>query len=255
VIYDTFMLGDELDILECRLRELESFPDLKHVIIEADVAHRGFSKPLWFAEHRERFSEWDDRIIHVMVKADELPTDENPWSRELAQREFSKRGLGNSLWGDVVLHGDCDEIPRVDALQKVLEGGVYPVVLAQRLCQYAVDWVHPQTWQGTIVTRARSVGSFAELRGMRNSLSRVDDGGSHLSWMGGTETHVRKLGTHCHLEMTKATEDALRSGEWLREGMHSDGSKLIAVDVDGTWPQWVWKRECPASWFRPRDGE
>lgn len=246
------MLNDELDILECRLRELESIPDLKHVIVEADVAHRGYSKPLWYTENRERFAEWSDRIIPVTVRADQLPRGGDPWSRELAQREFSKYGLEGADWHDVVLHGDCDEIPRVDVLLDAVATGGLPVVLAQRLCQYAADWVHPLTWQGTIVTRARSVGSFAQLRGMRNSLHRVSDGGSHLSWMGGTETHVRKLGSHCHLEMTGETEAALRSGEWLREGMHSDGQKLSAVDVDSTWPQWVWKRECPQSWFRPR---
>lgn len=253
MIYDTFMFGDELDILECRLRELESVPDLMHVIVEAEIAHRGYSKPLWYAENRERFSAWSDRIIHVAVRAGELPGGDDPWSRELAQREFAKRGLTGAGWLDTVLHGDCDEIPDAGTLLTAVADGGLPFVLSQRLCQYAADWVHPLPWQGTIVTRARSVGSFAGLRGMRNSLHRVSDGGSHLSWMGGTETHVRKLGSHCHLEMTQATEDALRSGEWLREGMHSDGHRLIGVDVDSTWPQWVWKRECPESWFRPRN--
>lgn len=252
VIYDTFMFGDELDILECRLREMESVPDLKHVIVEADVAHRGYSKPLWYAENRERFSAWGDRIVHVSVSADELPRGDDPWSRELAQREFAKRGLEGAGWHDVVLHGDCDEIPRADVLLEAMAEGGMPFVLAQRLCQYAADWVHPFTWQGTVVTRARSVGSFAQLRGMRNSLHRVADGGSHLSWMGGTDAHVAKLESHCHLEMTLATEEALRLGVWLREGMHSDGHKLAGVDVDSTWPQWVHKRECPESWFRPR---
>jgi len=255
VIWDSFMFGDELDVLECRLRELEGVDDLVHVIVEAEIAHRGFRKPLHYMWNRERFAPWADRIIHVHVKADELPRGDDPWSRELAQREFVKRGLADAEWNDVVLHGDCDEIPRAGTLREIVGAGTYPVVLQQRLCQYAVDWVHPLPWHGTIVTKVRSAGSFARLRGVRNSLPAVGDGGSHLSWMGGTAAHIAKLDVHCHLEMTKDTEDALRSGVWLREGMHSDGHRLAGVDVDETWPQWVWKRECPASWFRPRDEE
>jgi hypothetical protein len=254
VIYDTFMLGDELDVLECRLRELESVPDLVHVIVEAGVAHRGFEKPFHYAENQERFSAWSERIINVRVGADVLPSGSDPWSRELAQREFAKQGLTEAAWGDVVLHGDCDEIPRVEALEAAIAGRG-AVVLSQRLCQYAVDWVHPETWQGTIVTRARSVGSFADLRGMRNSLHRVSDGGSHLSWMGGLEAHRRKLGTHCHLEMTQEMQDGIHSGRYFREGLHADGRKLRTVEVDDTWPRWVYDRECPGNWFRDGNGD
>lgn len=260
MIYDSFMFSDELDILECRLTELQDIPDLVHVIVEAEITHRGNPKPLYYTENRKRFAAWKDRIRFVTVSADDLPAagrDPNPWSREFAQREFTRWGLGDARGSDWLLHGDCDEIPSPAALRQVTEAFVHPVpcVLQQRLCQYAVDWVHPLPWHGTIVTRVRSAGGFAALRMLRNSLPFVPAGGNHLSWMGGTEQHIRKLDTHCHLEMTEATKAALRSGEWLREGRHSDGHKLQAADVDETWPRWVRERECPASWFRPRDGE
>lgn len=244
------MLGDELDILECRLRELEEVPDLVHVLVEAAVTHRGNPKPYYFAENQERFSAWRERIIRVMVPEGELPTDPDPWSREYAQREFAKEGLREAKRGDIILHGDADEIPNVAALR---ENPAYPVAFQMRLCQYAVDWVHPLPWHGTIRTRYGTFNSFAHLRTMRNSLTPLPNAGSHLSWMGGTETHIRKLGLHCHLEMTQATEEALRSGQWLREGIHSDGHKLNAVDVDDTWPRWVHERKCPENWFRPRE--
>lgn len=255
------MLFDELDILECRLTELQDIPNLKHVIVEAEVAHRGYPKPLYFMENRERFAPWKDRIIPVIVKANGLPSlseNTDPWSREYAQREYAREGLKDAAGGDWLLHGDADEIPSPSALQAVTGSLLHypaPCVLQQRLCQYAVDWVHPFPWHGTIITRVRSAGKFAGLRDMRNALSKVPGGGTHLSWMGGTPAHVRKLDVHCHLEMTQATEDALRSGEWLREGRHSDGHKLIAVDADERWPRWVRERKCPESWWRPREEE
>ena len=86
--YDTIMFGSaesEIDILECRLRELESIPDLHHVIVEAEVTHRGDPKPLWFKKHEERFSPWAERITYIRVPADALPSvkeNPSPWSRE-----------------------------------------------------------------------------------------------------------------------------------------------------------------------------
>jgi Glycosyltransferase family 17 len=257
MIYDTFMFNDELDILECRLRELENVPDLVHVLVESEIGHRGYAKSLHYDDSRERFSPWSDRIRHVIVEAFEMPDAEqypDPWIRERAQREFVKRGLPSGWNRDILLHGDVDEIPDPVTLQEVVRRGNYPVALSQRLCQYAVDWVHPLPWHGTIVTPVRSAGSLATLRDRRNSLPVVTSGGNHLSWMGGTDAHILKLAQHCHLEMTSETEDAIISGKWLRDGMHSDGHKLIPVDVDESWPRWVQERKCPASWFRPREG-
>ena len=66
-IFDSFMFGRELDMLECRLVELEPVKNLVHVIVEARVDHQDHPKPLYFAEHRERFAPWADRIVHVVA--------------------------------------------------------------------------------------------------------------------------------------------------------------------------------------------
>jgi Glycosyltransferase family 17 len=256
-VYDTFMYGGEADILECRLRELDDSPVDRFVIVEAELTHRGDPKPLYFREDEARFRPWSGRITYIPVEADLLPSraqNPDPWSREHAQREFAALGLADAALGDIILHGDCDEIPSRNAIGRVLASEeLLPLVLQMRLAQYAADWVHPLPWNGTIATRKRSIGTFAGLRALRNSLPALADAGTHLSWMGGTDAHVQKLGLHCHLEMTAATEAALRSGRWLREGLHSDGHKLTPADVDSTWPQWVYHRECPASWWRPRE--
>lgn len=258
MIWDTMIFGGEADVLECRLRELENVPSLHHVIVEAGVTHRGDPKPLWFEKYKDRFAPWGDRITYVRVPADALPSvqeNPSPWSREDALREYCHAGLNEAEPDDIVLHGDVDEFPAPGALTALSSGKElpFPVVFQMRLCMYAADWLHPLPWHGTIRTRVRAAGSFAELRRMRNGLPTVMDGGSHLSWMGGTQVHAAKIDTTCHTEMTEATKEALRSGEWLREGQHSDGHKLEPVDVDETWPRWVFERGCPSSWFRPRE--
>ena len=83
-LWDTFLFGDELDILECRLTEYADTDVYRHVIVEADKDRQGHRKPLYFQENMDRFAPFLDRIIHVPVK---LTADGN-WGRlaEAAER-------------------------------------------------------------------------------------------------------------------------------------------------------------------------
>ena len=85
-VVDTFMFYNELDILELRLETLDPWVD-RFVLVEAEVNHIGGSKELFFEKNKERYAKWLDKIVHVVVSADEAPKDENPWSREKFQRE------------------------------------------------------------------------------------------------------------------------------------------------------------------------
>ena len=64
LVVDTFMMSDELDMLECRLTELEGVVDL-FVIAEADVTHSGAPKPFHYADNVDRFARWADRIVEA----------------------------------------------------------------------------------------------------------------------------------------------------------------------------------------------
>jgi hypothetical protein len=92
-IVDTFMFNNELDILQMRLEELYNAVD-HFVLVEAKVDHQDHPKPLHYAENRERFKPWADKIVHVI--AGDMPTkaqDNDPWAREHAQREFIADGV------------------------------------------------------------------------------------------------------------------------------------------------------------------
>ncbi len=140
--FDVFMFRDEVDLLECRLTELQDVPDLVHVIIEADVTHGG-NRPREFVypDHRARFEPWAERIVYV--QATDLPDGPDAWDREHAQREWGWQAL--RAWDaqpdDIVLHGDLDEIPDPLAARWVKPRGV--VRFRQRLYSFAVDWLHP----------------------------------------------------------------------------------------------------------------
>jgi Glycosyltransferase family 17 len=251
-IFDAFLFDNELDMLECRLTEMDGQDVYRHVLVEATVTHRGAPKPLYYQENKDRFAAWADKIIAVTVT--DLPDSRNPWDREFAQREECVRGLlaGGAGLDDVVLHGDVDEIPRWHGVLIAANAGA-PMAFQQRHYMYAADWQYPATWwYGTIAAPLSQVSGFQELRAKRNLLPWTADAGWHFSWLGGLEEQRRKLGVHCHLEMTPAEHERIASGRALREGAHHGGEQMVPVEVDGTWPKYIRERRCPPSWFRPR---
>ena len=253
-IFDTCMVNDELDMVECRLTELENIPNLVHVFVEADVDHQDHPKPYHLTENLDRFEQWKDRL--VVVRATGLPTAaENPdaWSREHGQREWVGVGLRtlDVQDDDVILHGDLDEIPREVVARNVRPRGF--VAFEMRCYSMAVDWMHPDPWPGTVAALARNIATFSGMRDARNKAPRLPDAGWHLGWLGGPEAQLRKLNSFCHPEIAARTLDGIERNHWLEQGWHVDGKKLVPVDVDSSWPRWVAEARCPDSWFRSRD--
>lgn len=259
-IIDTFMFNDELDMLECRLVEIGDMVDWI-VIVEADVTHQDRPKPYHFLEHADRYAPWLDKIVHV--KASGLPSfdaNQDHWSRENAQREFVTHGLdkiGVSA-DDVILHGDVDEIPRAFHVRTLRPSGL--VSFGMRFHCFAVDWLHPERWQGTVAGTAGTVkalgnGCMSRMRDTRNFAPcppHMHDAGWHFSWVGGNEYGWRKLAAFCHPEIERQVRDGLAADIFYRDGWHVDGTKLDPVDVDGSWPLWIKSGQCPDVWFRPR---
>lgn len=263
MIFDVFMMNDELDILEMRLTELQEIGNLRHVLIEAHIDHQGHAKPLFYAENRERFSAWNDRIIHVI--ADGLPSAEqnpDPWSREHGQREYARLGLKEAGPGDIVLHGDLDEIPRAWAAMHDPGAGITGTSMRDHA--FAVDWLGPEPFRGTVITRRGNIGSFAALRYTRNSVPLLPDAGWHLNCLGGPEAIRKKLYSFCHLEMKDMLTEGIDGGYFYERGLiwgpppdlKLGTVKLKAVDVDDSWPRYIREGKAPASWYRPRgEGE
>ena len=78
-------------------------------------------------------------------------------------------------------------------------------------------------------------------------------GGFHLTWLGGVEAQRVKLAVTCHTEMTGDEYQRIHSGACYERGFHHGGNDMmIPVDVDETWPEMIFKRQCPPEWFRPR---
>jgi beta-1,4-mannosyl-glycoprotein beta-1,4-N-acetylglucosaminyltransferase len=254
-----FMFRNELDMLECQL--YEHYDDIyRFVLVEATVNHQGRPKPLVYAENSARFAQWADKIVHVTV--DWMPDAaacSDPWVRERAQRDaalgaMNEAGLDD---GDIVVNVDVDEIPSAAALR------AEPDTIMGMMLRYhpfAVDWEGAPGANGTLVraSYARQVGSLSAIRQMKDiqppPYPVIADGGWHISWLGGPAEIHAKLDAFCHLE----TRDAALAAN-AEDLMYGQGrgdvlaAPMRAVDVDESWPRWIYERKCPAGWFRPRE--
>lgn len=258
LLIDSFMVNNELDMLECRLHELGDVVNW-FIAVEADVDHQDHPKPFHLTENLDRFEQWADKL--VVVQAKNLPTvadDPDPWAREHAQREWVHEGLRRIQppADAVIMHGDIDEIPTVVVARNLRPNGL--VSLEQRGHFWAVDWLYPLPWYGTVAGRVGAIRSYGVMRDTRNrNAIKLPGGGWHLSWLPvgeltSTETAIAKVGSFCHPEVEERILSGVAEDRFRGRGIHVDGQRLQPVDVDETWPKWIYEGRCPDSWYRPR---
>ena len=117
MLYDCFTFLNELDLLEIRLNILNKVVD-KFVIVEATRTHSNQLKPLVFADNKERFRRFLDKIIYVVV--DKYPLIESAWTIENHQRNCIAKALAACHDDDVILISDLDEIPHPEKIKECL---------------------------------------------------------------------------------------------------------------------------------------
>jgi hypothetical protein len=259
-VYDTFMLRDELDMLECHLVQYEESSVYRHILVEAPLTFTGRPKPLYYMENRERFAPWADRIVHLVD--DELPAAADPWVRERHQRDFALRGLGGSSPEDVVIVADLDELLFPEVLKLTPSPFLGCVV---RLLYGTVDREgHPGVMP--VLARRGSVASLNQVREGREFYPRVEGAGWHLSWFGGPDVVRVKAESFSHTEAVPVVcgPSGIAEKMWSEGWTDPSGARAVDVEIDGAWPKWVWRSwdpaakrrrpegPAPASWFRPR---
>lgn len=114
-IFDCFPFFMELDLLELRLRHLSP---LVHCFVLAESAFdfAGNPKPLYFEQNKDRFRDFNDRIVHIIVK-DRPPNASKRWAIQRHQRDQLARGLGEARPDDLVMISDVDEIPKLGSIE------------------------------------------------------------------------------------------------------------------------------------------
>lgn len=235
MIIDACTFAWELDLLELRLAELAPVVD-RFVIVEANRTHKGTLKPLYYGEHKARFSEWEAKIVHIVVAlpddGDGLPAIRR---REMMQRNAILEGVRDCADDDVILISDCDEIPRPELVVTRLDDGIVATYL-QKLYYFNLNNHAPErVWPGTRVCRVSDARALSP-HVIRNGLGQPDnvyplyrhipDGGWHYSYFGGAQAVQHKMTEFLHQELVTpenttiaAIEQKIASGTdiWGRE--------------------------------------
>jgi len=225
MLVDTFMFYNELDILELRLTLLDEYVD-RFVLVESEVNHVGGPKELFFQRNKKRFEKWMHKIEHVIVTAEESPTDENPWCREKHQRECILRGLDGVPNESIVMVSDLDEIPD---LAKVPFENLPHIVTSVHMWMFEYSFKYlftGEAWFGTVITNCeifKRVGPNY-LRDNRWKFPCFKEAGWHLSSFG-TPMHVwNKMQTYAHgKDAHHATQTPELFEAWIESGTHTDG--------------------------------
>jgi SAM-dependent methyltransferase len=88
-------------------------------------------------------------------------------------------------------------------------------------------------------------GGCTRCRGAAPSLPNA---GWHLSWLGGRERAIKKVGSFCHPEVEDRIVTGLDDNRFMNDGVHVDGLRMFPVEIDRTYPRWIQEGKHPASW-------
>ena len=262
MIYDCFTFFNELDILELRLNTLHHVVD-KFVLVEATKTHSNVDKELHYLKNKERFSKFEDKIIHLVVE--EFPEVLNSWTIENYQRNFILKGLEDCASDDLILISDVDEIPRPELIvDLVIDNSIHCFV--QELSYFFFNYkdLNHLYWIGG--TRALKYRTISELRYSETLVRYNDDtfpkalnvgltptkirlyedciyiynGGWHFSYLGGVKTILSKVKAFAHQELNNdeflsisRLERCLNTGE---DVFGRPGHKFTAVPIDKSFP-------------------
>ncbi len=268
-VYDCIPFFNEVDILLLRLHILSPVVD-RFVIEEATTTFSGEKKELCFEKNRALFAEFEDKITYIVVDTDEdfKVTHE----RDYYQKNHLIRGLKDAKEEDVIIFGDCDEIPNPVVLEKIIKefdtDRVYH--LAQRNFYAFLNMEETsgkllsitgefpgfdgsdRKWLGTKVCSIKNIPQEGIVR-LRDlcppqdpSSVRVADGGWHFGYMGGyrESNAAKRIG----VKVRAAAHQEYNDKEILAETMDhlvlgrdifGRDARFERVEIDDTYPVYL----------------
>jgi beta-1,4-mannosyl-glycoprotein beta-1,4-N-acetylglucosaminyltransferase len=225
-IVDSFLLFNELDLLEIRLEELYDHVDM-FLIVESTKTFTGKLKPLNYKNNADRFKKWQDKISYFIVDDMPIIVDEEDinnstkndsqktieFYRERHHRNSIGRGLKNLnlSFEDIVIVSDIDEIPNPNSFKNLNHNLPYgPIVFKQKWLVWNTNLEKMHHWMGsTVFYYSHYINNnkiFQEIRDMRwdedsTMFYTQENGGFHFSWFGDFDFIRQKLKAFSHTEL------------------------------------------------------
>jgi Glycosyltransferase family 17 len=223
----------------------------RFVLVESCETFRGAPKPFYFAEHKDRFAAFADKIIYVPVH-DRLETD-NPWVRERFQRAQIFRGLKQCKSNDIIILSDVDEIVGgasiPDMASRISSGKAQALVCRQKM-YYGHMNRFQGIWPGSVCTsyataKRLKIKNLRRLRNMRkrhlrktgiSRIEAIDQAGWHFTSMGDLNRYIQKIESYSHREADRpeVKTDGHRQGIIQALPLHQ---------IDDSFPQFLRERQ------------
>ena len=212
-VFDSFIFFNELDLLELRLNILNDVVDY-FVLTESPFTVSGNEKSLYYQENRDRFSKFNDKIIHnitedipndfsyYLVKkpfhTDYGSTDESGiryidlpirFQRAVYNRECSAYGLlkAGIADEDIVMTSDADEIINPHVIEDLdWFDSTCNYVSLQRAFYFKLNCLYEENWKGTRLCTWKHLKTTTvdRLRTNWREAYQIENAGWHFSFLG-----------------------------------------------------------------------
>jgi len=245
MIIDCFIFYNELDLLNYRLNILNDVVD-KFVIVEATRSFRGADKPLYYGENKHLFTNFNDKIVHIVVDS-LIPNPkvewEEVWANEAVQRESINKGIQslNLHSKDLILISDLDEIPD-PTLLKTFKNIKIRDDIAYNLYQdlYFYNLRTKSSTNDCSIAKLVSYGFYTMLLNSSPGLTRkshfnvIPKAGWHLTYFGDKHFIKNKIQNFSHQEYNKDNIIDLETIQNnINKGMYPFGNiKLDIVSIE-----------------------
>ena len=213
---DCFLFNDELDLLEFRLTEHDSFTDY-FILVESKKSFSAKPKKLYATNNIERFHKWKDKLIIVIVDENEISKrhgfDLEDYSRECAIKkvqELYETGLfdSNTIVSCV---SDTDEIYDKDKIEELKNSISKPIRPLLQYHYYSLKITRPNNTVWTPQKRLKIVKitdlkEFTIKEVQEMTITDIKEMGWHLCYFGGIDLILSKLSNFAHSNMGKVRE-------------------------------------------------
>ena len=268
-VFDSFRFFNELELLEIRFNLLYDVVD-HFVITECPYTISGEEKPLYYLENKDRFSKFNDKVIHDVME--EIPDDFSRYiekqkyhtaygdidhncgkryidipvryQRDIYARNYTaysleKAGVVND---DIIITSDADEIINPLILENLEWFDSYNHYAAlQRTFYYNLNTLYQDEWMGSRVCTWHKLKdvSVDKLRQSHPDSYRLEQGGWHWSYFGGAQRYREKMAA-CADNQANIPEIVDNAEDRIEKGLDplGRGVSYRAVPIDDSFPDY-----------------
>lgn len=210
-VYDCFMFFNEVELLDFRIKLLNSVVD-QFVIVEMNRTFQNKKREYQFAKVFCQFEQYKNKICYIQLDGAEVSySGAGDWSIECFQRNGIMKGLKDAQEDDYIFISDVDEIWNPSIISKLEKNELHikqavemnvsdrtflndsMAVCSMELYYYYVNCKSDTVWNGTILTLYKNLTSPQNLRNRRGILPVIENGGWHFSYLGGFDRVMTKL--------------------------------------------------------------